>query len=156
MYNNYWNPYQNAMYPNVIPSVNPDYRMTYPTDNQSIDLDYQFSRNGYQGDVNGYENERQLQAHLYSNDARAFDRGDKFWSFSWQPETIGPGQYLVAFLNAPQMNVISGGWKISSPNDRVFAIESYDRQVSQWVITLYNASQNTKQVTFTLIARERS
>ncbi|MDZ5608574.1 hypothetical protein U2I54_16105 [Bacillus pseudomycoides] len=130
--------------------------MTYPTNSQSIDLDYQFSQNGYQGNVNGYQNERQPQAHLYSNDAKGTNLGHKFWSFSWQPQTLGPNQYLIAFLNAPQMNVISGGWKISHPNDQVFAIESYDRQLDQWVITLYNASQNTKQVTFTLIAKERS
>ncbi|MCU5275408.1 hypothetical protein PDN41_27475 [Bacillus cereus] len=182
MYNNYWNPNQNVMYQNAFPNVhsnyqntqnyipieNPNYRMTHPNvgpsidpnyemmyPNSSEDLEYQFSHDLNQSNVHGYRDERQPETYLYIREAKQTRLGDKFWSFSWKPQTVQPGQYLLAFLNAPDMNVINGGWKISSPNDRVFAIESYDRQLDQWVITLYNDSQNTKQVTFTLIAKER-
>ncbi|WP_142750216.1 hypothetical protein [Bacillus cereus] len=144
------------MYPNYDSSVDSDYRMTYSTDNQNTDFDYQFSQNVNQGHMHGYRNERQLEAHLYAPSApKRHDLGHKFWSFSWNPEPVGPDQFLIAYLKAPEMNVINCGWKISSPNDKVYAIESYDRQLDEWVITLHNTSQNTKQVTFTLIAKEQ-
>ncbi|WP_242315572.1 hypothetical protein [Bacillus cereus group sp. BfR-BA-01355] len=181
MYNNYWNPNQNMMYPNAVPSVNPNYqhapnyipsedpnyRMTYPNavpsidsnyktmyPNSSEDSDYQFSQNN----VPSYRNEREQKAYLYGEDAQGrTELGHGFMSFSWAPEIIEPNQYLIAYLHAPKnMNVINGGWKISSPNDPVFAIESYDRQLNQWIITLYNASERSKQITFTLIAKMKA
>ncbi|KAA0823498.1 hypothetical protein [Bacillus sp. AY2-1] len=183
MYNNYWNPNQSLMYPNVypnyennpnyIPIEDPNYRMTHPNagpsmdpnyemmyPNSSEDSGYQFSHDLNQSNVHGYRNERQQKAYLYSEgdteEARSRgDLGHGFWSFSWTPKTVEPNKYLVVFLHTPNMNVINGGWKISSPNDPVYAIESYDRQLDQWVITIHNASNRTKQVTFTLIAKEK-
>ncbi|PEL75402.1 hypothetical protein CN603_13015 [Bacillus toyonensis] len=154
MYNNSWYPNQNMIYQNAIPNVYPNYQNAQnyiPSENQQ----HQLSHDMNEDNTYGYWNERQPEAYLYIREAKQNRLGDKFWSFSWKPETVKPGQYLIAFLHAPNMNVINGGWKISSPNDRVFAIESYDRKLDQWVITLYNNSQNTKQVTFTLIAKER-
>ncbi|PEL56132.1 hypothetical protein CN637_30920, partial [Bacillus toyonensis] len=96
-----------------------------PSENQQ----HQLSHGMNEDNIYGHWNERQPEAYLYIREAKRHPLGDKFWSFSWEPKTVRPGQYLIAFLNAPNMNVISGGWKISSPNDRVFAIESYDRQL---------------------------
>ncbi|MCU5138268.1 hypothetical protein OCA06_00370 [Bacillus cereus] len=178
MYNNYWNPNQNMMYSNTAPSVNPNYQhapnyipsvdpndriiypnagpsnysnyeMMYPNDSESTESDYQFSQNN----APGYWNERDQETTLTAAEHLGTDLGHGFKSFSWDPVTVNPKEYFVVFLEAPGRKVISGGWKLGSPNDRVFAVESYDRKIHQWVITLFNDSNRPKPVRFTLMTK---
>ncbi|MDA2379163.1 hypothetical protein SAMN04487767_101511 [Bacillus wiedmannii] len=172
MYNNYWNPNQSLMYPNVypnyennpnyIPIEDPNYRMAHPNAGPSIDpnyemmypnsigdSEYQFSQNNGPG----YRNERDQQTTLTAAEHLGTDLGHGFKSFSWEPVTVNPKEFFVVFLEAPGRKVISGGWKLGSPNDRVFAVESYDRKINQWVITLFNDSNRPKPVTFTLMTK---
>lgn len=168
------------MYPNAIPSVNPNYqhapnyipiedpnyRMTHPNagpsmdsnyemmyPNSSEDSGYQFTRDLNQSNVHGYRDERDQQTTLTAAEHLGTDLGHGFKSFSWEPVTVNPKEYFVVFLEAPGRKVISGGWKLGSPNDRVFAVESYDRKIHQWVITLFNDSNRPKPVTFTLMTK---
>ncbi|MCU5537261.1 hypothetical protein OCB04_15100 [Bacillus cereus] len=176
MYNNYWNPNQGLMYPNVypnyennpnyIPIEDPNYRMTHPNAGPSIDpnyemiypnssenSEYQFSQSINQNNAPGYRNERDQQTTLTAAEHLGTDLGHGFKSFAWEPVTVNPKEYFVVFLEAPGRKVISGGWKLGSPNDRVFAVESYDRKINQWVITLFNDSNRPKPVTFTLMTK---
>ncbi|MGK9485125.1 hypothetical protein ACSSUS_18355 [Bacillus tropicus] len=176
MYNNYWNPNQSLMYPNVypnyennpnyIPIEDPNYRMAHPNAGPSIDpnyemmypnsigdSEYQFSQNINQNNAPGYRNDRDQQTTLTAAEHLGTDLGHGFKSFSWEPVTVNPKEFFVVFLEAPGRKVISGGWKLGSPNDRVFAVESYDRKINQWVITLFNDSNRPKPVTFTLMTK---
>ncbi|MDF9529498.1 hypothetical protein [Bacillus cereus] len=167
MYNNYWNPNQDVMYPNAVPNVDsqyyyslgsvpgvdPNYRMVYQNATSSeapnVNSNYQFSQSIVQDTFSGY---RDLT--LTANQSGGIDIGNGFRLFSFEPaRPIASGQYLTIFLNAPELRVINAGWKVGGAPAKIFAIESFARHRDQWVITLYNDDSVEKMVTFSLIAK---
>ncbi|MCC2385426.1 hypothetical protein CON01_22290 [Bacillus thuringiensis] len=159
MYNNYWN--QNPvpvvgtnynLYQNPVSSVNSDYQY-YQNDMSTVEQDYHL----YLNPGTKYKDERSTrrEIQLSPGSASQTDLGNGFISFRWAGYDINTDEYLVAFLNAPGMKVINGGW---APKDYapLYAMESFPRRIDQWVITTFNPTPGTgspRPIEFYLIAK---
>ncbi|MCT6901939.1 MAG: hypothetical protein M3Z48_01770 [Lactobacillus sp.] len=163
MYNNYWNPNQNIMYPNAhpnyqysqnyIPSDETNYRMIHsnidPSAVANVDPKYQYSQNKVQRTFNR-DSELSLTDHEVTNDINI---GDGFYFTSWSDTTINSKGFHTFTLNATDRRVISGGWKLLGRAAKVFAVESYPRHRDQWIITLYNDEDIEKRISPSLITK---
>lgn len=80
------------------------------------------------------------------------DLGDGFKSYKW---TLGinSNEFLLVFMNAPGMKVINGGFA-PAKYTAIYAMESFPRQIDQWVMTIYNTSPEAMEITFYLIAKK--
>ncbi|KXY21230.1 hypothetical protein [Bacillus cereus] len=166
MYNNYWNPSHDSMIQNAIPNVGTNYNLyqnpvsgvnsdyqDYRNDMATIDQNYHFSSTP----GTKYKDKRSTrrEIHLSPGSAAQTDLGNGFMSFRWSSAEINTDEYLAAFLNAPGMKVISGGW---APRDYapLYAMESFPRKTDQWVITAFNPEPGigrARPIEFFLIAK---
>lgn len=143
MYNNYWNPNQDRMVQKGVPNVETNYSY-YPNTSAIQAPNFQNSDDGRQ---------TQRRISLTAIKGNGMDLGDGFESFSWDAGQINSNEYLLAFLDAPGMKVINGGW---APGDNapLYALENYPRKKDQWVITLFNQQPgNPRPIRFYLIAK---
>ncbi|MCU4815679.1 hypothetical protein OCF43_07360 [Bacillus cereus] len=166
MYNNYWNPSHDSMLQNNIPNVGTNYNL-YQNPVSGANSDYQYYQNDMSAVDQNYhfsstpgtkckdERSTRREINLSPGSATQTDLGNGFKSFRWAGYEINTDEYLVAFLNAPGMKVISGGW---APRDYVplYALESFPRNIDQWVITAFNPTPGTggpRPIEFFLIAK---
>ncbi|HDR4861597.1 TPA: hypothetical protein QCR61_003894 [Bacillus cereus] len=168
MYNNYWNPNHDMMFQKAVPSVDPNHRYA-PNYVSSVDPNYQYSPNAITNVDSYNQNTSGIQVPNFQNSddgrqtrkkisltaikGRGTDLGDGFESFSWDAGQISYNEYLLVFMDAPEMKVINGGW---APNDEapLYAMENYPRKINQWVITLFNEKPgNPRPIRFFLIAK---
>ncbi len=127
------------LYQNSVSSVNSDYQY-YQNDMSTVEQDYHL----YSNPGTKYKDERSTrrEIQLSPGSASQTDLGNGFISFRWTGYDINTDEYLVAFLNAPGMKVINGGW---APKDYApfYAMESFPRRIDQWVITTFNSTPGT-------------
>ncbi|MCG7406804.1 hypothetical protein MH117_05180 [Paenibacillus sp. ACRRX] len=65
---------------------------------------------------------------------------------------IEPNSFLEITINSGNRKVVSGGWSIAN-FQKAFAIESYPRQINQWVISVFNDTSVTRSITPYLITK---
>ncbi|PEW27346.1 hypothetical protein [Bacillus thuringiensis] len=146
MYNNYWNPNQDVMYPNAVPNVDSQYPPNYVSNADS---------NFYMPIPRDSElRERRIELRATKGTGRQLGNG--FERFDWPDITdIFPNEYLTAFMTAEGMQVISGGWAPGGYAP-LFAMESYPQptRLDTWIITALNQAQgNPRKISFYLIAK---
>lgn len=170
MYNNYWNLNQNTMYPNYritypYPSANNPFRQndisSFNLNDQIVLSDIPSTSQKYFESISPYGDTRQPDPkretiHLNAAKGNGVSLGDGFEYFRWDGYSIDSNEYLTAFLNAPELNVVSGGWAPQHYSP-LYALESFPYSTSQWVITVFNpnSSIGPRNISFFLIAKRK-
>ncbi|HDR8476730.1 hypothetical protein CN423_19310 [Bacillus cereus] len=150
MYNNYWNPNQDVMYPNAVPNVDSQYHYS-PNYIPAVDSN---SFRNYHTPYPQYDNleERDTFLNLSISEATRTDLGNGFYRFAWENRQINGNDYLTAVLSAGNYKVISAGYGMQGEAD-AHARESFPRDANTWNITVRNPTPQPRKIAFYLIAK---
>ncbi|HFK1756491.1 TPA: hypothetical protein ACGXQC_000857 [Bacillus cereus] len=151
MYNNYWNPNQNVMYPNAVPNVGPNNML-----NSSNFHDASFNNNQIQYQTYSANNELSSEYRIDLDVPPGFqgdNLGNGFYRFAWEDRSIGPREILPVSIHAGAWKVINAGYGIQDLGNAIL-VESYPKDKNNWYMTVQNLVNAPRKIAFYLIAKQ--
>ncbi|HFK1738590.1 TPA: hypothetical protein ACGXP7_001921 [Bacillus cereus] len=163
MYNNYWNPNQDVMYPNAVPNVGPNNPYYHAGRNNIFDSsnfnDIGFNNNQIQHQTyptnNELKSEYRIDLELPQSGMgfQGDDLGNGFYRFAWENRSIGARQILPVSIHAGPLKVISAGYGIQNSGNAIL-VESYPKDQNNWYMTVQNLVDAPRKIAFYLIAKQ--